>query len=145
MRYLHTMVRVRNLEAELDFFCNNLGMVVINRFENPHDRFTLVLLAASRDANRAAVEQTPCLELAFDWEAPEPRTRDFGHLAYQVDDIYAVCDRLRHQGVTINRPPRDGYMAFIRSPGGTSIELLQNEAPLPPREPWVSMADDGDW
>jgi len=146
MRYLHTMIRVSDLPSELAFCCNVLGMVEVDRTVNERDRFTLVLLAAPQDASRAQAEQAPCIELAFDWdEGPRAGVQQFGHLAYQVDDIYAVCSRLRDADVTINRPPRDGRMAFVRSPGGVSIELLQKGAPLPPREPWASMDDDGAW
>ncbi|MFN3656736.1 MAG: VOC family protein [Pseudolabrys sp.] len=145
MRYLHTSLRVHDLDAELGFFRGSLDMVEIHRLESTEHRFTLVMLAAPQDQGQAAATCPPCVELTFDWDASPPDTRGFGHLAYRVDDIYALCARLRDQGVTINRPPRDGRMAFIRSPGGTSIELLQSGAPLPPREPWASMEDDGAW
>lgn len=146
MRYLHTMIRVKNLPDELAFHCGLLGMVEVDRMDNDTERFTLVLLAAPQDADRAQVDQAPCVELAFDWdEGPPFETRTFGHLAYQVDDIYAMCGRLREAGVPINRPPRDGRMAFVRSPAGLSVELLQKGTPLAPQEPWQSMQDDGAW
>ena len=144
MKYLHTMVRVSDLDASLDFYCGQLGLRELKRTENERGRFTLVFLAAPGDA--AAGPQAPCVELTFNWD-PENYTggRNFGHLAYQVDDIYALCDRLQQAGVTINRPPRDGYMAFVRSPDGISIELLQKGGPLPPREPWKSAPNVGAW
>ena len=146
MRYLHTMVRVRDLEESLDFYCNKLGLVEVRRREDPRGRYTLVFLAAPEDVARAREERAPLLELTYNWD-PEDYTigRAFGHLAYEVDDIYALCQRLMEGGVTINRPPRDGRMAFIRSPDGISIELLQKGEPLPPREPWVSMPNVGTW
>lgn len=146
MRYLHTMIRVSDLEQSLDFFCNKLGMREMKRKENEKGRFTLVFLAAPEDRRRAAEETAPLIELTYNWD-PEAYTggRNFGHLAYEVDDIYATCQRLQEKGVTINRPPRDGYMAFIRSPDGISIELLQKGAPLAPAEPWASMANTGTW
>ncbi len=139
MKYLHTMVRVSNLDASLDFYCNQLGLRELKRSENERGRFTLVFLAAPGD-------EGACVELTFNWD-PEVYTsgRNFGHLAYQVDDIYAVCGRLKEAGVTINRPPRDGHMAFVRSPDGISIELLQKGGPLPPRDPWKSLANIGTW
>lgn len=146
MRYLHTMIRVSDLEQSLDFFCNKLGMREMKRKENDKGRFTLVFLAAPEDRRRAAEETAPLIELTYNWD-PEAYTggRNFGHLAYEVDDIYSTCQRLQEKGVTINRPPRDGYMAFIRSPDGISIELLQKGAPLAPAEPWASMANTGTW
>ncbi len=139
MKYLHTMVRVSNLEASLDFYCNQLGLREIRRKESERGRFTLVFLAAPGD-DEAQVE------LTYNWD-PEVYTggRNFGHLAYEVDDIYALCQRLMDAGVTINRPPRDGHMAFVRSPDQISIELLQKGEPLPPAEPWVSMRNTGQW
>lgn len=144
MKYLHTMVRVSDLDASLDFYCRQLGLRELKRTENERGRFTLVFLAAAGDA--AAGAQAPCVELTWNWD-PEEYTggRNFGHLAYQVDDIYELCGRLQAAGVTINRPPRDGYMAFIRSPDGISIELLQKGGPLPPREPWKSAPNVGTW
>jgi lactoylglutathione lyase len=139
MKYLHTMVRVSDLDASLDFYCTQLGLRELKRSENERGRFTLVFLAAPGD-------EGACVELTSNWD-PENYTggRNFGHLAYQVDDIYALCSRLQAAGVTINRPPRDGYMAFVRSPDGISIELLQKGGPLPPREPWKSLPNIGTW
>jgi lactoylglutathione lyase len=139
MKYLHTMVRVTDLDQSLDFYCNKLGLVELRRHVNERGRFTLVFLAAPGD-DEAQVE------LTWNWE-PEPYTmgRAFGHLAYQVDDIYALCAKLAASGVTINRPPRDGHMAFVRSPDNVSIELLQKGDALPPREPWASMPNTGSW
>jgi len=146
MRYLHTMVRVRDLEAALDFYCAKLGLAEVRRIENAAGRFTLVFLSAPEDMERARADAAPLVELTYNWD-PETYAggRNFGHLAYQVDDIYATCQRLAEGGVTINRPPRDGRMAFVRSPDGISIELLQKGAALPPAEPWVSMANTGAW
>jgi lactoylglutathione lyase len=145
MRYLHTMVRVADLEKSLAFYCGLLGMVEVRRTENAKGRFTLVFLSAPADRARAEAESAPLVELTYNWD-PEVYTggRNFGHLAFQVDDIYATCDRLMKGGVTINRPPRDGHMAFIRSPDGISIELLQKGS-LEPREPWASMPNTGAW
>ncbi len=139
MKYLHTMVRVTDLDASLRFYRDALGLQVVRRHEVPQGRFTLVFLAAPGD------EQAQ-IELTHNWEA-EPYTggRNFGHIAYAVDDIYAICERLRAHGVAILRPPRDGYMAFVRSPDHISIELLQRGAPLEPREPWLSMPSSGAW
>jgi lactoylglutathione lyase len=138
MKYLHTMVRVSNLDESVDFYCRKLGLHEIRRVDNPGGRFTLVFLAAEGD--------TAALELTYNWD-PEQYTggRNFGHVAYQVEDIYATCQRLMDAGVTINRPPRDGRMAFVRSPDGISIELLQAGAALPPQEPWASMPNTGSW
>src|SRR5690625_1977577 len=147
MQYLHTMVRVSDLDASLDFYCNKLGLVEIRRHEVEAGRFTLVFLAAPDDAERARSDAAaPMIELTYNWD-PEEYTggRNFGHLAYRVADIYEVCQRLMDAGVTINRPPRDGRMAFVRSPDGISIELLQRGEPLPPREPWASMENTGTW
>jgi len=139
MKYLHTMVRVTDLDETLDFYCDKLGLYEVSRKEVPQGRFTLVFLAAPGD-------ESAQLELTYNWD-PETYTggRNFGHLAYSVDDIYAVCQRLLDAGVTINRPPRDGRMAFVRSPDGISIELLQAVEALPAREPWASMANTGSW
>lgn len=146
MRYLHTMVRVRDLEASLDFYCNKLGLVEIRRRENEKGRFTLVFLAAPVDRERAESDSAPMMELTWNWDSEDYKGgRNFGHLAYEVDDIYALCENLRASGVTINRPPRDGYMAFIRSPDGISIELLQKGEALAPKEPWLSMENTGEW
>ena len=146
MQYLHTMVRVSDLDESLDFYCNKLGLREISRKESDKGRFTLVFLAAPEDEQRAREERAPMVELAWNWD-PEEYTggRNFGHLAYRVEDIYALCQRLADAGVTINRPPRDGHMAFVRSPDGISIELLQRGEALPPREPWASMENTGTW
>ena len=146
MRYLHTMVRVRDLDAALDFYCGKLGLSEVSRMENPRGRFTLVFLSAPDDLARARSDSAPLVELTYNWD-PEDYGggRNFGHLAYQVDDIYAACARLAEGGVTINRPPRDGHMAFVRSPDGVSIELLQKGDPLPPAEPWASAVNVGAW
>jgi lactoylglutathione lyase len=146
MRYLHTMVRVSNLEASLDFYCNKLGLKEMRRIDNQSGRFTLVFIAAPGDADGAKDSQSPLVELTHNWDPEDYKGgRNFGHLAYRVDDIYAVCRRLMDGGVTINRPPRDGHMAFVRSPDGISIELLQEGGALPPAEPWASMANTGHW
>lgn len=139
MKYLHTMVRVNKLEESLDFYCNKLGLVELRRRDVPQGKFTLVFLAAPGDEEAQ-------VELTHNWE-PETLDggRNFGHLAYRVDDIYALCAHLMEQGVTINRPPRDGHMAFVRSPDGISIELLQAGEALPPQEPWASMPNQGSW
>jgi lactoylglutathione lyase len=146
MRFLHTMVRVRDLDQSLDFYCNKLGLREVRRIESQQGRYTLVYLSAPGDQARAKAESAPLLELTYNWD-PEEYTggRNFGHLAFQVDDIYALCGTLKDGGITINRPPRDGRMAFIRSPDGISIELLQAGAALPPQEPWASMANTGAW
>ncbi len=146
MEYLHTMVRVANLEASLDFYCNKFGLQEVRRIENEKGRFTLVFLAASGDVDRAKATKAPLLELTYNWDEHEyGGGRNFGHLAYRVDNIYETCAKLQAAGVTINRPPRDGYMAFIRSPDNVSIELLHNGDPLPPQEPWASMPNTGVW
>jgi len=139
MKYLHTMVRVSNLEQSLDFYCNKLGLKEVRRTEHEKGRFTLVFLGAAENPESQ-------VELTYNWD-PEAYTggRNFGHLAYEVDDIYALCDKLMKAGVTINRPPREGRMAFIRSPDNISIELLQKGGALPPQEPWVSMPNTGVW
>jgi lactoylglutathione lyase len=147
MRYLHTMIRVSDLETSLDFFCNKLGMREVRRITNEQGRFTLVFLAAPEDTLTGPENRrSPLIELTYNWD-PEVYTggRNFGHLAYEVDDIYALCQRLMDAGITINRPPRDGNMAFIRTPDGISIELLQKGAPKPPAEPWRSMPNTGTW
>ena len=146
MRYLHTMVRVRDLEESLDFYCNKLGLAEVRRYESEKGRFTLVFLSAPKDVEQAKASQAPLVELTYNWD-PEDYGggRNFGHLAYRVDDIYATCQRLMDAGVTINRPPRDGNMAFVRSPDNVSIELLQEGEALPPREPWASMENTGEW
>ena len=146
MQYLHTMVRVRDLDASLDFYCNKLGLAEVNRFDNPGGRFTLVFLAAPDDVEMARQRKAPMVELTYNWDTEDYQGgRNFGHLAYAVDDIYALCARLQAGGVTINRPPRDGHMAFVRSPDGISIELLQAGPALAPAEPWSSMPNVGAW
>ena len=146
MRYLHTMIRVSNLDDSLDFFVNKLGMKEINRYEVEAGRFTLVFLAAPADEAAARENNAPMVELTYNWDPEElGGGRNFGHLAYVVDDIYETCQRLMDGGVTINRPPRDGRMAFVRSPDNISIELLQKGDALPQQEPWVSMENIGEW
>ncbi|MBU4435381.1 MAG: VOC family protein [Alphaproteobacteria bacterium] len=145
MRYLHTMVRVLDLDASLRFYCEGLGLTEMYRVENDKGRFTLVFLAAPEDVELAKARQAPLVELTFNWD-PEAYDggRNFGHLAYRVDDIYQTCQRLMDMGVTINRPPRDGHMAFVRSPDNISVELLQ-DGNLPVAEPWASMPNVGAW
>lgn len=146
MQYLHTMVRVSDLDASLHFYCDLLGLEEVSRKDSEKGRFTLVFLAAPGDRERALADKAPMVELTHNWD-PEEYTggRNFGHLAYRVDDIYALCDKLQVGGVTINRPPRDGHMAFVRSPDNISIELLQKGDALPPKEPWASMENTGSW
>ncbi|MGP0058008.1 MAG: VOC family protein [Beijerinckiaceae bacterium] len=146
MEYLHTMVRVTDLAKSLEFYCNKLGLVEVRRVENEAGRFTLIFLAAPGDVEHAAKTSAPLVELTYNWD-PEAYTggRNFGHLAYRVDDIYATCAQLMKGGVTINRPPRDGRMAFIRSPDNISIELLQKGEAKPAQEPWASMPNTGVW
>ncbi|MEJ2418873.1 MAG: VOC family protein [Exilibacterium sp.] len=146
MQYLHTMVRVSDLNASLDFYCNKLGLVEISRKESEAGRFTLVFLAAPGDEQRAHSDQAPMIELTYNWD-PERYNggRNFGHLAFRVDNIYQLCEQLMQAGVTINRPPRDGHMAFVRSPDNISIELLQRGDSLAPQEPWLSMENTGEW
>jgi len=146
MEYLHTMVRVRDLEASLDFYCAKLGLKEISRKENEKGRFTLIFLAAPGDSQDAEAKNAPMVELTYNWDQEAYASgRNFGHLAYRVDNIYEICQRLVDGGVIINRPPRDGDMAFIRSPDGISIELLQRGRALAPQEPWVSMNNMGEW
>ena len=153
MRYLHTMVRVSDLDASLDFYVNKLGLEEVRRMENEKGRFTLVFLATPDDAKRIRSEgstqlavESPAIELTYNWDTEDyTGGRNFGHLAYRVDDVYAACRRLMDGGVTINRPPRDGYMAFVRSPDGISVELLQDGEALVPAEPWISMPNVGAW
>src|SRR6056297_80958 len=146
MRYLHTMLRITDIDASLDFFCEKLGLVEVSRKESEKGRFTLIFLAAPNDVERAREEKSPMVELTWNWD-PEELTggRSFGHLAYRVDNIYQTCQKLMDSGVTINRPPRDGHMAFVRSPDGHSIELLQEGEHLPPQAPWASMENTGSW
>ena len=146
MRYLHTMVRVRDLDQALDFYCAKLGLAEVQRVDNPAGRFTLVFLSAPDDVEAAKERRAPLVELTYNYDPEDYQGgRNFGHLAYQVDDIYATCQRLMDGGVTINRPPRDGHMAFVRSPDGISIELLQKGGSLPKAEPWASMPNVGVW
>ncbi len=146
MRYLHTMVRISNIDESLDFYCSKLGLEEVRRVENEAGRYTLIFLAAPGDKDRAVKERAPLIEPTYNWETEEYGSgRNFGHLAYEVDDIYATCDRLMKSGVTINRPPRDGRMAFVRSPDGISIELLQKGEAQPKQEPWASMPNTGTW
>lgn len=146
MRYLHTMVRVHDLNESLDFYCNKLGLVENHRMNSEAGRFTLVYLHAPQDADQAAKMHAPLLELTYNWDTEDYQGgRNFGHLAYEVDNIYQTCQKLIDAGVVINRPPRDGHMAFIRSPDQISIELLQKGAPLAPAEPWLSMENTGSW
>ena len=141
MKYLHTMVRVENIENSLDFYCNKLGLKEVRRVDHEKGRFTLIFLGAENSS-----EKTGLLELTYNWD-PEKYTggRNFGHLAYSVKNIYDVCDKLMKSGVIINRPPRDGHMAFVRSPDNISIEILQEGERLPPKEPWLSMKNTGSW
>lgn len=146
MQFLHTMVRVKNLEASLDFYCNHLGLVQVKRDDYEAGRFSLIFLAAAGDAEQAKQNSRPTLELTYNWdEESYEGGRNFGHLAYEVEDIYAKCAELQAAGIVINRPPRDGYMAFIRSPDGISIELLQKGERKPAQEPWASMENIGEW
>jgi lactoylglutathione lyase len=146
MRYLHTMIRVRDLDAALGFFVGALGLVEVKRNDYPQGRFTLVFLAAPKDVARAEGEFAPLVELTYNYDTEDyAGGRNFGHLAYEVDDIYASCARLAAAGVVINRPPRDGRMAFVRSPDGISVELLQRGEALAPAEPWASAANVGVW
>lgn len=146
MRYLHTMVRVRDIDESLDFYCNKMGMVETRRKEFEQGRFTLIFLAGSKDKANAEANNAPELELTYNWDPEEyDKGRNFGHLAFKVDNIYETCQRLMDAGVTINRPPRDGRMAFVKSPDEISIELLQEGDSLEAAEPWASMENTGDW
>lgn len=151
MRFLHTMVRVQDLDESMHFYCDLLGLVEAKRSDYPDGRFTLVYLAAPADMPQAQANEAPLVELTYNWpaegESGETYTggRNFGHLAFEVDDIYAVCKKLQDAGVTINRPPRDGHMAFVRSPDGISVEFLQKGERLAPQEPWASMPSVGEW
>ncbi len=140
------MVRVSDLDQTLDFFCNKLGLVEVERMDYENGRFTLVFLSAPADAESARQGKSPMVEITYNWD-PEEYTggRNFGHLAYEVDNIYEICQKLMDSGVTINRPPRDGHMAFVRSPDNVSVELLQKGNALPPQEPWASMKNTGEW
>ncbi len=146
MKYLHTMVRARDLDQTLDFYCDKLGLVEVNRYDSEAGRFTLVFLAAPGDVASAEQGQSPLVEITWNWDTESyDGGRNFGHLAYRVENIYDLCQRLLDKGVVINRPPRDGHMAFIRSPDGISIELLQEGESLPLQEPWASMENTGAW
>ncbi len=146
MYYAHTMIRVGNLEKSLEFFCDKLGLQEFDRKENEKGRYTLVFLVAEEDNEQANATKAPLIELTYNWDEDNYDSgRNFGHLAYRVDNIYETCQRLMDKGVTINRPPRDGHMAFIKSPDGISIELIQKDDHLPPTEPWKSMQNIGSW
>ena len=146
MQYLHTMIRVSDLEASIDFFCNKLGLIETSRKDSEAGRFTLVFLAAPDDLERSKSDSAPLVELTYNWDPEEySGGRNFGHLAYRIDDIYALCQTLMDKGVVINRPPRDGHMAFIKTPDGISIELLQKGSALAPKEPSASMQNSGSW
>ena len=146
MRYLHTMVRIKDVDESLDFYCNKLGLIQTRRNDYEDGRFSLIFLAAAKDEASAKANNAPELELTFNWDPEEYDVgRNFGHLAYKVDNIYELCQTLMDEGVTINRPPRDGRMAFIRSPDNISIELLQEGDALPTQEPWASMENTGSW
>lgn len=150
MRYLHTMIRIQNLEKTLYFFCDLLGLIEVSRMENEKGQFTLIFLAASEDVEAAKNNKAPLLELTYNWpkngqEETYPGGRNFGHIAYAVDNIYDTCQKLMDAGITINRPPRDGHMAFVKTPDGISLELLQKDGSLPPQEPWASMKNSGEW
>tara|TARA_B100000524_G_C23651635_1_gene370351 strand:+ start:288 stop:710 length:423 start_codon:yes stop_codon:yes gene_type:complete len=140
------MIRITDIDTSLRFYCDGLGLQEVRRYESEAGRFTLIFLAAPRDVEAAKINKAPLVELTYNWDSEDyAGGRNFGHLAYRVDDIYALCDHLESQGVTINRPPRDGYMAFVKSPDGISIELLQSGDPLPPAEPWATMSNTGSW
>lgn len=146
MKYLHTMIRARDLEETLDFYCDKLGLAEVRRYDSEAGRFTLVFLAAPDDVEHAEQRQSPLVEITWNWDTENyDGGRNFGHLAYAVDNIYDACQRMIDKGVVINRPPRDGHMAFVRSPDGISIELLQTGESLPPQEPWMSMENTGSW
>lgn len=146
MRYLHTMVRITDIDRSLDFYCNKLGLIEVRRNENEAGRYTLIFLAAPGDEASGKAQQAPLVELTYNWDPEEYGSgRNFGHLAYEVDDIYETCQSLMDGGVVINRPPRDGRMAFVRSPDGVSIELLQKGSAKPSAEPWASMKNTGQW
>jgi lactoylglutathione lyase len=146
MKYLHTMIRARDLDETLDFYCSKLGLVEVNRYDSEAGRFSLIFLAAPEDVDTAREGQSPLLEITWNWDTEAYDSgRNFGHLAYRVENIYELCQSLMDKGVTINRPPRDGHMAFIRSPDGISIELLQEGEALAPMEPWASMENTGKW
>ena len=146
MKYLHTMIRVANLDVSLEFYCSRLGLLEVKRTENQAGKYTLVFLAASDDLVNQGRTDAPMIELTYNWDSEiYNEERNFGHIAFEVDNIYEMCQRLYTAGIVINRPPRDGYMAFIRSPDNISIELLQKGEPLPPQDPWISMPNSGHW
>lgn len=146
MEFLHSMVRIKDIEESLDFYCDKLGLKEVSRKEYPKGKFTLIFLAADEQFEEAQKTKTPLLELTYNWEPEEYQGgRNFGHLAFRVKNIYETCQKLMDAGVTINRPPRDGHMAFVKSPDGISIELLQKGDPLPAEQPWVSMENSGSW
>ncbi len=146
MEYVHTMVRVSDLDRSLTFYCDQLGLSEVHRVDNEKGRFTLVFLAAPDQLEEAKISKKPTIELTYNWDKEEyTGGRNFGHLAFRVDDIYQICQKLMDAGVVINRPPRCGHMAFVKSPDGISIELIQKNGSLPPQEPWLSMANTGSW
>lgn len=146
MKFLHSMIRVKDLQSSLQFFCEHLGLKEVRRYENEKGRFTLVFLAAPEDEERAKEEKAPLIELTYNWDSEDyGNARNFGHLAFRVSNIYETCQRLMNAGVTINRPPRDGHMAFVKSPDEISIELLQKGDSLPPQSPWSEMPNTGSW
>ena len=146
MEFLHTMIRVSDVDASLDFYCNKLGLIEFSRKDYEKGRFTLIFLCAPEDINLAEQNRKPLIELTYNWDKEEySGGRNFGHLAFRVDNIYEICQKLQDNGVVINRPPRDGHMAFIKSPEGISIELLQKGDSLEPQEPWSSMENTGSW
>jgi lactoylglutathione lyase len=146
MEFLHTMIRVSDVDASLDFYCNKLGLIEFSRKDYEKGRFTLIFLCAPEDKNLAEQNRKPLIELTYNWDKEEyTGGRNFGHLAFRVDNIYEICQKLQDKGVVINRPPRDGHMAFVKSPDGISIELLQKGDSLEPQEPWSSMKNTGSW
>ncbi|MDA1350234.1 MAG: lactoylglutathione lyase [Proteobacteria bacterium] len=146
MEFLHTMIRVSDIDASLDFYCNKLGLIEFSRKDYEKGRFTLIFLCAPEDKNLADENRKPLIELTYNWDKEEyAGGRNFGHLAFRVDNIYKICEKLQDNGVVINRPPRDGHMAFVKSPDGISIELLQKGDNLEPKEPWLSMENTGTW
>jgi lactoylglutathione lyase len=146
MKYLHTMIRVANLDVSLEFYCGRLGLLEVKRTENQAGKYTLVFLATSDDLVNQGRTDAPMIELTYNWDSEiYNEGRNFGHIAFEVDNIYEMCQRLHMAGIVINRPPRDGHMAFIRSPDNISIELLQKGEPLPPQDPWISMPNIGHW
>ena len=146
MEFLHTMIRVSDVDASLDFYCNKLGLMEFSRKDYEKGRFTLIFLCAPEDKNLAEQNRKPLIELTYNWDQEEySGGRNFGHLAFRVDNIYEICQKLQDKGVVINRPPRDGHMAFVKSPDGISIELLQKGDSLEPQEPWSSMKNTGSW